>query len=111
MTINDLKNLGANVEEGVMRCAGNESFYLMLVPKALDEARYLALEQAVKDKDLKKAFEEAHALKGILANLALTPIYEPVCEITEDLRAGRDIPYEEVLGKIKEQRERFAALI
>lgn len=45
MTINDLKNLGASVEEGVMRCAGNESFYLMLVPKALDVSRYDALEK------------------------------------------------------------------
>jgi hypothetical protein len=111
MTINDLKNLGANVEEGVMRCAGNETFYLMLVPKALDVSRYDALEKALEEKDFKAAFEAAHALKGVLANLALTPILAPICEITELLRPMQEVHCEELLSKIKEEREKFVALL
>ena len=31
MTIDDLKRFGANTEEGIHRCMGNENFYLRLV--------------------------------------------------------------------------------
>ena len=40
--------------------------------------------------DKAAAFEMAHALKGVLGNLALTPIYKPLSEMTELLRAGKD---------------------
>ena len=35
MTIDDLRNFGANVDEGLARCFGNESFYLRLVGMGL----------------------------------------------------------------------------
>ena len=40
MTVDDLKKLGADTEEGIKRCAGNEAFYMKLVPMALDESKY-----------------------------------------------------------------------
>lgn len=111
MTVDELKKLGANVEEGIARCAGNEAFYLRLVPKALDEGKFQELDQNVREKRFQEAFEAAHALKGVLANLSLTPIYEPICEITELLRAKKDVSYEEILERIRAARESFADLI
>ena len=107
MTIDDLKNLGANVDEGVARCAGNATFYVMLVPKALEISRFEMLDRCVKAKQFKEAFEAAHALKGVLGNLSLTPIYE----ITELLRTEQDVPYEALLETIWSARNRFAEKI
>ena len=60
------------------------------------------LEDAVASKDLDKAFDAAHSLKGVLGNLALTPVYQPVYEITELLRERIDIDYSEYIKTISE---------
>ena len=93
MTTEFLRNWGANVDEVLVRCLNNESFYLMLVGKALQDPSFDRLKEAVAAGDLEKAFESAHALKGTMANLALTPILKPVQEITELLRARTDTDY------------------
>lgn len=110
MTLDDLIAYGANVEEGLARCMNNEGFYLRLVGTVQDEAGFDALEQAIEANDLKAAFEAAHSLKGVLGNLSLTPLFEPVSEITELLRGETQMDYSEIMGKIKAERERFIAL-
>lgn len=61
--------------------------------------------------DLDAAFDAAHSLKGVLGNLALAPVYEPVYEITELLRERKDIDYSEYLKTISERRSELSALI
>ena len=104
MTTEFLRNWGANVDEALVRCLNNESFYLMLVGKALQDANFDRLKEAVAAGDLDKAFESAHALKGTMANLALTPILKPVQEITELLRARTDTDYTPYLNEIEARR-------
>ena len=41
--------------------------------------------------DTHAAFAAAHSLKGSIGNVALTPVYEPICALTELLR-GKDAP-------------------
>ena len=110
MTLDDLAAYGANVEEGLGRCMGNEGFYLRLVETVRNDQGYDTLQQAVTDGRLKDAFEAAHALKGALANLAITPLLEPVSEITELLRAETDTDYQPLLDRIMQERDRFCAL-
>ena len=90
---------------------GNEAFYFKLIGKVIDDKNFRALEDAVAAKDLDAAFDAAHSLKGVLGNLALTPIYEPVFEITELLRERKDIDYSEYLKTISEKRSELASLI
>ena len=87
LTIDKLREFGADVDEGLARCMNNEDFYLMLVGKAIDDKRLSLLEQQLARKDLDAAFETAHALKGMYANLSLTPLTKPVSEMTELLRS------------------------
>ena len=89
LTIEALKNYGANTAEGLMRCVNNEAFYLKMVNMGLADLNFDKLYRAVAAGDAKEAFEAAHALKGVVGNLALTPLYTPVCELTELLR-GKD---------------------
>ena len=91
LTLEALKAYGANTEEGLARCMNNEPFYLRMVGMVLADANFERLKQAVEAGDAAAAFEAAHALKGMVGNVSLTPIYEPVCRITELLR-GRTGP-------------------
>lgn len=86
LTIDNLRQFGANVREGMERCMNDEAFYLEMVKMTLDDKSFGRLCDAMQSGDRQAAFEAAHALKGITANVALTPIYEPVAELTEILR-------------------------
>lgn len=110
MTTEFLRNWGANVDEALVRCLNNESFYLMLVGKALQDANFDKLKEAVAAGDLEKGFESAHALKGTMANLALTPILKPVQEITELLRARTAADYAPYLNEIEARRSELLSL-
>ena len=110
VTIEKLKEYGANTEEALKRCFGNEAFYLQLINMAYEDQSYEKLEEALKANDLAAAFEAAHALKGVLGNLSLTPLYNPVSEITELLRARTEMDYEPLLKEILEQKKKFEAL-
>lgn len=110
LTVDSLKAFGADTSDGLKRCMDNQAFYLKLVEKALEDKNFEVLEQSIAAKDLEKAFEAAHSLKGVLGNLALTPIYTPVLEITELLRAKTDTDYSSLLQAILDKRAELIAL-
>ena len=107
ISLDTLKNYGANVEEGLTRCMNNEDFYIMLVNKVLNDNKLDQLEQQINEKNLDAAFETAHALKGMYANLSLDPITKPVTEMTELLRSRSDVDYSALIAEAKAQ---FSAL-
>lgn len=96
LTIQNLKEYGANVDEGLQRCLDDEDFYLEMVAAVFEDNNLGALEQALANKDVQTAFELAHALKGVYANLALTPLYTPTAALTELLRGG-ELPKDSAL--------------
>ncbi|MBQ9480547.1 MAG: Hpt domain-containing protein [Clostridia bacterium] len=105
ITIEKLKEYGANVEEGLGRCMNNEAFYIRLVEMVLPDDKLDILEQRISSGDLDGAFETAHSLKGMYGNLSLTPIYMPVYEITEHLRGRSRIDYSALLSEAKRQKK------
>ena len=105
LSIATLSSYGANVEEGLSRCMNNEAFYLRLVKMASEDEHFDKLEQALSDRDLDAAFHAAHALKGVLANLAITPLLEPVAQMTELLRARTDMDYGPLLDRVVKGHE------
>ena len=113
LSIDALKEFGADTEEGLGRCMKNEGLYLRLVGMVIDDAGYAKLSDALSAGDLKAAFEAAHALKGVLGNLSLTPVYNPVSELTELLRkpdpADAD-KYQPLLDEILRQKDALSAL-
>lgn len=111
LTIDALKACGADTESGLARCLGNEDFYLKLVGKALSDDGFERLQEAVSAGDLDAAFERAHALKGVVGNLSLTNLMTPISEITEDLRARRDLDYSGIMEKITAEISALRALI
>lgn len=105
ITIDKLKAFGADTETGLARCLGKEDFYLKMVKMGLENQNFSLLEQALAEKNLEKAFELAHSLKGVIGNLALTPLYEIVCQLTELLREKTKTDYLPMLKKLLDLRE------
>ena len=110
ITLEQLRAWGADVDDALPRCLNNEAFYLRLVGKAVEEPTFDRLREALEAGDLDKAFEQAHALKGVTGNLALTPIDRPVREITELLRSRTDMDYGPLLAEILSQRDALREL-
>jgi len=103
-TLEQLRTWGANVDEGMVRCLNNEAFYLKLVDKAVQDPAFDRLKEEIAAGNLDKGFEYAHALKGTMANLALTPILKPVQEITELLRSRTAMDYSPYINEIEARR-------
>ncbi len=110
LTIEKLREYGADVDEGLARCMDKEDFYIGLIGKALADNRLSLLEQQIGNGDLDAAFETAHALKGMYANLSLTPLTKPVSEMTELLRSRMDTDYSALLADAKLQFETLCSL-
>ena len=111
LTIDNLRSLGANTDEGLARCLGKEDFYLRMVSMALADNGFEKLREAVISGDLNEGFERAHALKGVLSNVALTTLADPIAEITEELRARNEIDYSGLLDRIDEELQKYRALL
>ena len=107
LTLETLKEYGADVNTGLSRCANNEALYLRLVRIAAMDLSTDALGKALREGDFKTAFEVAHKLKGGLSNLALTP----VGKLTDLLRTQTPVDYSELYARISEQAKALTALL
>ena len=110
VTIDALRQMGADVDDGLARCMNMESFYLDLVNMALKDPGFEKLSDAVKAGDNKAAFEAAHDLKGIVANLSITPLSNEISEMTELLRKDQEADYQGYVDRILDMRNKLSAL-
>ena len=110
ITIDTLKDLGADTAAGMARCINDEGFYLKMVSMALQDASFDQLNDAIDAGDLDTAFEKAHALKGVMGNVGLTPLFDKLSEVTEELRARKDIDYSDYMAAISSELEKFRNL-
>ena len=110
LTIDKLRSFGADTQAGLKRCVNSESLYLMLIGKALEDTNFDKLVSAVAADDRKAAFEAAHALKGVMGNLSLTPLYDIVSAMTELLRTGQEADCSPLLGLLLRKRDELIAL-
>lgn len=110
LTVEKLRGFGADTATGLSRCANNEAMYLRLVGITLQELSSGALGEALSEGDTDRAFAVAHKLKGGVTNLALTPIADPLCELTELLRRKAPGDYGALYALILAKTEELAAL-
>jgi HPt (histidine-containing phosphotransfer) domain-containing protein len=104
MVLDSLKAAGADTEDGLKRCLGKEDFYLKMINLALKNENFELLRGALQAEDFAVAFERCHALKGVTANVSLTPLYDLISELTEKLRACSPADKEAEKGSPAEKR-------
>jgi len=116
LTIDTLRAYGANVDEGLGRCMNMEPLYLKVVGMVKDDVdgNFAKLKEAMAERNTKKTFDAAHALKGSIGNVALTPIFTPVCALSDMLKGNPDmvmgLECDRLADEVFEQYERLKAL-
>ena len=70
------------------RFLGDEDFYEKCLIEMLGDSSFRELGEALEQKNVKAAFESAHTLKGLAANMGLDSMLDIVVELVEPLRNG-----------------------
>lgn len=107
---------GADVETTLKRFMGNEAIYQKFLGRFPDDPNYVNLGKNLEAGAFVEAYECAHALKGVVGNLGLTPIFQRVSDLVEELRnkAPEDVNVErakEEWQEVKKVYEEFIAII
>ena len=110
LTLEKMKAIGIDPKDGLAPCMNNEAFFFKMISMAVANDYFDSLVPALEKNDLESAFEAAHALKGVIGNLALAPIYDPLAEMTEMLRAKKEADYLSMYRPIKEMRDQLLAM-
>ncbi len=103
--IDRLAAYGANTETGLARFAGDEDLYERCFYMLLEDETFANLKEALDAKDFDAAFREAHALKGVVGNLDLTPLYQALSTLVESLRASHLDHLEEEMAAVDKAYE------
>ena len=111
LTLEKLDEFGVDTKEGLTRCMNNQKFYFRMISMGLSNDSFEKLGKALEENNLDEAFEAAHALKGVLGNLALTPIYKQLSEMTEMLRAKKTADYTAIYEPIMEMRNQLLQML
>lgn len=95
-----LNDYGADVAGAMARFLDDAELYETCVRLFLTDENFDALTRSVEKRDSRAAFEAAHTLKGVAANLGLTPLLCAVNELVEPLRRGECEGLEERLAEV-----------
>lgn len=83
-----LKEKGVNVDKALERLKGNKDAYKSFLQEFFEDPDFESLEKAINDNNAREAFEYAHGLKGMAANLGLDKIHGELSVLVEILRRG-----------------------
>lgn len=110
LTIENLKQFGADVDTGLARCVNREDLYFRLIKMVPTNSGFFSIKEDIASKNYEGAFQAAHSLKGICANLSLDPLTKVISELTELLRNPKDMDYSTYLEEMELQRSRLEEL-
>ena len=101
--IEELSELGANIEEAKARFMDNTALYERMLKRLPDVTEKAQVKAAFDSGDYEAAEKSAHSLKGVVGNLALDALYEGYSRIVELLREGKPAEAAELLEKTLEK--------
>lgn len=105
--IEELKSLGADTDDALVRFMDNSALYermLKKLPKVVEDAPVMPY---VESGDLDTALSNAHTLKGVVGNLSLTPLYNNYTEMVNLFRDDKPEKAKELLAKTIEIQRDF----
>ncbi|MCM1127662.1 MAG: hypothetical protein NC429_14480 [Lachnospiraceae bacterium] len=85
--LEELKDLGVNVEEGLERVMDDQELYEMTLGMFIDSAKDNPVSPEDFDgDDLEALIRRVHMLKGLTGNLGMTPLFTKYNQVLELLR-------------------------
>ncbi|MCI8484672.1 MAG: Hpt domain-containing protein [Lachnospiraceae bacterium] len=109
--LDELRELGVNVDDGVRRLGGNAAIYKKMLNTFIKMMKEYSFEPDFDGKEYEDTIEKAHAIKGAAGNLSITPVYEAYSEITDLLRKGEPEEARGILVKVLPVQEKIIAAI
>lgn len=111
-----LEENGADVEATLKRFMGNDAIYLKFLGKFPNDPNYANLGANMESENFEEAYKCAHALKGVVGNLGLTPIFDNVSVLVEELRNKTNAEVDAAAAdgewqKVKTVYEQFIGII
>lgn len=92
-----LTEAGINVDTALKRFLDDEEMYFEFLNSFVEDTLMSRLKQAVQNGSVDDAFEAAHALKGLCANLSIDSMSKMIVPMVEILRDRRWRAYRKIL--------------
>ncbi len=108
--IEALQGLGCDMEDAMTRFLDDEDFYLECFDSVIHDTKFEELKQYIEAEDVSKAFECAHTLKGLIANIGLSSLSSKMIEIVERLRGGSMEGLSGMCEELFTEREKYLAI-
>ena len=83
----------------------NDAFVERMLSKFFTNNNYNDIISSYENKDFKALFAAIHSFKGVVGNLALTPLFDLSVIITEETRSGE---YKNIDKEINELKEKYS---
>ena len=81
IVLNRLKEKGCNIEKALERFFFDEELYMQCYSKLMESGEFVLVQKSIVAKEKDASLKATHTLKGVLANLELTPMREVVLEM------------------------------
>ena len=94
---NALIEAGVELDEAIHRFMGMEDMYEKFLLRYTEDNCLEDMKKALEDRDVESIFKSAHYMKGLAANLELTPVKEQAHIVTEKTRGRESLTDEEFL--------------
>lgn len=109
--LDELRDLGVDVDDGLKRIMGNEKLYIKLLGSFVKMMKSHTVDPDFDAADCTEIIEKTHAIKGTAGNLSITPLYESYSEILGLLRNGKPEEARELLKKVLPVQEEIVSCI
>ncbi len=83
-----LKRRGVDVEKALERMKGNKEAYKAFLAEFFEDPDFVMLQESIEEGNVREAFDCAHGLKGMAANLGLDAVHAALSVLVEILRKG-----------------------
>lgn len=109
--LDSLKAWGCDVDGALERFVGDGELYVTCLNTVLTDKAFAGLGDALGKGDIQEAFDHAHTLKGVLANMGLTPMFDIAVRIVEPLRAGNGENLMPIYDELLQAKNKLEAMI
>lgn len=110
ITIDALAAYGADIEGTLARFLDDRELYCECVITFKNDPSFELLGKQISEGDFVNAYETAHCLKGVSANLGLLPLLHPITALSDQFKNG-DYSNPELLYKnVMTEYDRFVAI-
>ena len=106
----ELEEWGCDVQ-GAKERFDDDELFATCIDLFLEDENLEKLNEEIKNNDCQESFNAAHTIKGVAANLGLTPIYDAVSDVVQELRVGKLEAGKAFMPKLNGEMEKMVEIV